>query len=80
VARLLALAFFFLFFFSGELVGTMTSDDEEWSDELDSRALSSAVSASRRWRYQVFCLLLQWVECWGLFLGLVVGLCWFCGL
>jgi hypothetical protein len=45
---LLALAFFFFFFFFGELVGTMTSHDKEWLDELESRALSSAVSASRR--------------------------------
>jgi hypothetical protein len=50
VASLLALAFLFLFFlvfFSGELVGMMTSDDKDWLDELESRALSSAVSASR---------------------------------
>jgi fatty acid desaturase len=52
VAILLALAFFFLFFsffFFGELVRTITSDDKEWLDELESRALSSAFSASWRW-------------------------------
>jgi hypothetical protein len=83
VANSLALAFFFLFFlflFFGELVGTMTSDDKEWLDELESRAHSSAVSASWHWQYRPFCFLLLWVDCWGLLLGLVVGLCWFCGL
>jgi hypothetical protein len=61
------------------LVGMMTSDDKDWLDELKSRALTSTVSESRRWKYQVFCFLLRWMDCWGLLLGLVVGLCWFCG-
>jgi hypothetical protein len=61
-------------------VGMMTSDDKDWSDELESRALSSAVSASQRWQYQVFRFLLCCVDCWGLLLGLDVGLFWFCGL
>ena len=82
-ASSLAWAFFFLLFvvfFFGEMVGMMTSEDKDWSDELESRALSSAVSASCRWQYEVFCFLFPWVDCWGLLLGLVVGLCWFCGL
>jgi hypothetical protein len=69
VASLLAWAFFFLFFlvfFFGELVGMMTSDDKDWLDDLESTDLSSAVSASQRWQYQVFCFLWRWVDCWGL--------------
>jgi hypothetical protein len=74
VASSLALAFFFLFFlffFFGELVGTMNPDDKELLDELQYRALSSAVSASWCWQYQVFPFLLCWVDCWSLLLAFV---------